>query len=1297
MTCRTAARVAALALFLLSTPQSFAQVIAIKDASALAGALQAAKAGSTLVLPAGKFAPITLPAGVSLRGAGADQTIVDGGTADAALAVAGGKGVTIEDLSVHTHGAMGIQISDASDVTLRQVKIRGGAIGLRIVNVSQARVENVAVDQSPTGMNFARVSKSSVVNCTVYRANSVCLSLVDMTDSAIFNNILAESGIGILINGKHDGLSVDHNLYLALFVGRIEGNITRVSLGTWRAVTGGFDSASVQLPVKFADADKGDYHAVSTLEWAPWQQTTHGWGIAELGGFKAPANDIDGHSRGESPELGVCETSAAQKATSAGTFEITTDAGLKSAGLFTKDGTSIHYLFQALTLKKGKYEFALPSRTTIGAKIEAGDYELRVVEANLKWTYRGITANNGISNSELDADFDSTVRVAFAADGALLLGNGWNERLVNLLKRDVKTRKGQWFFNGSSNNQGLAVAGDGTILLLREAGSGYTLARIDPADGKPMEWAKDKSAITLESKDKSIDGIAELDGKLYLAANSGTLYITSLKDPKLENPITLATPRLPMADRKHKLVWLVSGEKVIAIDGAGQVKHELAEVASPLGVATNGERLAIASYDDGKIHFFDISDPAKPKADGTLGKGDGPYGPIEAGRFWFQKGAYNSAWRVAIDMDAKGNLAISDRAGRVCVFDKSGTSLYDSFAQFGNSPYQAYFNDNNGRTRFFDNNGIFTWWIDDKAGTWKPDAYWAKPSMNKAGTNSPIQFFSAGGKKFAVMFYSRMAADGKNKQEGAAVLRYDNYVGRPIAFYTSGKGGWVVIHDTNNDGIIDLQDGDGAPVLDVKGKQVTRALVGRWICGLPDGSVRNGIEQLWKLKGLDKDGNPDFEFPAEPVIVLKTTHVPSPYDFAKKSGLGGQSESQTAPDGDLLATLQAVEGSPSGMGLSNSGAVDMVRLRPDGSLRWYLPMNDYGPVQGVKAVDKFILSSWGHQTEWIGLDNDGLVLGYLGYPAEAKWGGYWVDHPGQYRMYIGNDGKAQVTIGEYVRTCHHWMTLDYDNYKKSTFPVKISEDVSKQLADRPAVPVTVLAKPQQPRITIPRLKAPMKIDGDLTKWREAGITPQIVMTPVTASAAIKGPKDASAVIRLAYEGDSIYVQILRFDDVVVLDHTIERGTHLQDTMEMMLNGFFPSGFQFSVSKFGSDGDQIVRRRFFFKNNQAYQVPADHAPRIVKVLDDAKSVEERKLIESVYGVDMSKCKVIVHEFKLPIDKITWKDSEDTLFEVGPGKTFWIGFMLDDNDVPGTDVQNLIVWPASYGTFAPKETGAFATFE
>ncbi|HEX2952335.1 MAG TPA: hypothetical protein VHV83_22610, partial [Armatimonadota bacterium] len=376
----------------------------------------------------------------------------------------------------------------------------------------------------------------------------------------------------------------------------------------------------------------------------------------------------------------------------------------------------------------------------------------------------------------------------------------------------------------------------------------------------------------------------------------------------------------------------------------------------------------------------------------------------------------------------------------------------------------------------------------------------------------------------------------------------------------------------------------------------------------------------------------------------------------------------------------------------------MVRVAPDGAIKWYLPLNDYCPVQGVKATDKFILSSWGHQAHWLGLDEDGLELGELGYPSEINWGGYWVDHPQQYRMFIDKDGRANVTVGDYVMNCQYWLTLEnWKNYKKASFPVKIDATLAAALAAKPAQPTTVLARPAQPQITIPRLQQPLPIDGDLTKWRKAGITPQIVVTPVTSGGGIDGPADASGVIRLAYEGDNLYVQVLRFDDVVTFHQTIEKGTHLQDTVEMMINGFFPRGFQFSVSRFATDGDQIVRRRFFFQGKNPYMVPADHAPRVIKVLDNALDVEERKLIEASYGVDLSKCKVIVTEFKLPIDKVTWLDSEDTLFPVAPGKTFWLGFMLDDNDIPGTDTQNLLVWPASYTTFDPAEKGALATFE
>ena len=77
--------------------------------------------------------------------------------------------------------------------------------------------------------------------------------------------------------------------------------------------------------------------------------------------------------------------------------------------------------------------------------------------------------------------------------------------------------------------------------------------------------------------------------------------------------------------------------------------------------------------------------------------------------------------------------------------------------------------------------------------------------------------------------------------------------------------------------------------------------------------------------------------------------------------------------------------------------------------------------------------------------------------------------------------------------------------------------------------------------------------------------------------------------------------------------------------------------------------------------------------MIKVLEDAREIEERKLIEDIYGVDLSKCKVIVTEFKLPLD-YAWSP-ESLPIKVESGGAFWLGFFIDDNDTPGSDVQNL----------------------
>ncbi len=164
--------------------------------------------------------------------------------------------------------------------------------------------------------------------------------------------------------------------------------------------------------------------------------------------------------------------------------------------------------------------------------------------------------------------------------------------------------------------------------------------------------------------------------------------------------------------------------------------------------------------------------------------------------------------RCRLRWTSPGVSSLKDVSGRVVVLTASGESLYASIAQFGNQPTLAQFGDDE-RARVFDHVGRFSWWIDAKAGRWQPDAYWGLPP-NVSGGDTVMGYFADGGKKFGLFRASWREPGEKNPRGALLVVRFDNYLGRPVLLYTSGKTGWVVRRDTNKDGLIDGKDGPGA-------------------------------------------------------------------------------------------------------------------------------------------------------------------------------------------------------------------------------------------------------------------------------------------------------------------------------------------------------------------------------------------------------------------------------------------------------------------------------------------------------
>ena len=214
----------------------------------------------------------------------------------------------------------------------------------------------------------------------------------------------------------------------------------------------------------------------------------------------------------------------------------------------------------------------------------------------------------------------------------------------------------------------------------------------------------------------------------------------------------------------------------------------------------------------------------------------------------------------------------------------------------------------------------------------------------------------------------------------------------------------------------------------------------------------------------------------------------------------------------------------------------------------------------------------------------------------------------------------------------------------------------------------------------------------MPKWR--GFPPQILLLPQNSNGKIDGPADASGVIRLGYHGRDLYALAIIFDDTVSFHQPASRF-YKGDSLQFCINGFLP-GFGFNLTQTIDKGPLFFRNRFFFQKMDL-DLDVTKAPRIVRKFADAKDVSERQYIESIYGVDLSTSPGYVIEFKLPLDESTYQGDEKIVPEVQSGKWFWLGFMLNDNDTVGTDVQNFISWPATFGVFNPPDSGAKAVFE
>jgi parallel beta-helix repeat protein len=1241
--------------------------------------LAAARPGDVVTLPAGTLAgAFTVPAGVTLRGAGYRQTILDAGSAEVGVTMAGDRaGVT--DLTVRGATRANVLVQGAARCLVQRVRATGSIMGINVRDSRQCRVENVIVADNRYGIVVNGGAENAVVNCTLARNASVGLSLAGGDRHAAFNNLIADTATGVVVGEAARRVTLDYNLYYALYLGKLGTQLNRVSLGDWQYLTG-FDAHALQSPVTFAD---GDYVPVNAVPWALDRTVVTDWGAARLAGITAPATDIDGRPRRGRPDIGACETARTPERPATGTVAISRDAGLKSAGVFTPDGRLVAYLFHNLPLPKGRFPFWLPTRDFQGRAIPAGTYQVRVVEQALRWEFLGGVGDNGaLKPAGATAPWMPRF-VAFDTHGHLLVGQGWSEDHTNLRAYDVNTGQVRWHLSGQADIDGMVMS-DGHLCLLRvadKAAGTDALVRVDTQTGTMRFWGEKQPQLFVKAQGR----MAALNTQLAIAdAANDAILVASADNPVFTKLCTVAKPTDIAADPVRGVYWVISDQRdVLQLSPSGVVRARVQPVGQPiaLAVAPNGQ-LAIASRERGQVCFFDAADPQHLVLRRTLGTGNDPIGSLSPECFLFKGDKpYRNACHLAFGPG--GDLAVVDNDFRVTLFDAAGRVRWHTFGIFGGT-VPSYADPNRLVTDGF---GISVR-LDPARKTWTEEALWDVRTGPGAWFEGE---FRMGQDTCRVYTYG-------NEQK-IVILRQQGYTFLPVSSLQLDRaaGTYLIRKDTNHDGRLDAADG-GEVALDTDGKPYGGAFFSYLNHCAADGTFQSSCTPgTWQVRfpwSIDADGVPVYR-PAHRV----STPVPpggivNPYSW-KAIGAGGIVRSRALPNGGFVANINLPD-SGANSGVMNSIGNSLIEVAKDGTLRWMHPLPEYGALAGGQSTGTLHTVGVGMHPEMLFFNNDGLGLGSLGIPAAVNWEGMWLDYTGAIQLFRGGDRRTYAVMADNIKGYAQWFRLaNTRSLRARRQPLTLAPEAARTLAALPGAPEKLtLSRPPAPVLRIPRLAAPLPIDGDLAKWRAAGITPQLLLTPESSAGGVTGPRDCSAVMRLAYHGDRLYVQILRFDDVVTMHHPLNKS-YTHDTIEMAINSY-ASGFKFNITHTLDQGAVIHRQRWWPQNLE-WLVPADLAPRRITVLPDARAVDERRLIEGIYGEDMAACAVIVTEFALPINAKTYHGDPAAAFPMQPGTRFWLGFMIDDNDDPGSDQATYTLWPATYGTFNAKEDGAIAVLE
>ncbi|MFN7164110.1 MAG: parallel beta-helix domain-containing protein [Hyphomonas sp.] len=206
----------------------------------LQGALINAKAGDTIVMPAGTFSlidPLSLDVdGVTLRGAGQGLTVLDfaqqSGAGEGLLVTS--DDVTLMDFTVRDTKGDGIKSKGADRITYKYLTVEwsgepdeaNGAYGVYPVESQDVLVENVTVRGASDAGIYVGQSSNIIVRNSIVEFNVAGIEIENSSGADVYGNIARNNTGGILVFDLPD-LPVSGGNSTRIFANQILANNTR--------------------------------------------------------------------------------------------------------------------------------------------------------------------------------------------------------------------------------------------------------------------------------------------------------------------------------------------------------------------------------------------------------------------------------------------------------------------------------------------------------------------------------------------------------------------------------------------------------------------------------------------------------------------------------------------------------------------------------------------------------------------------------------------------------------------------------------------------------------------------------------------------------------------------------------------------------------------------------------------------------------------------------------------------------------------------------------------------------------